>query len=259
MIVDTNVYLSRWPTRRLPGDVTSQLVERLRNKGVTQAWVGSFDALLHSDIGGVNQRLYEDCQRFGADLLRPFGTINPTLPDWEEDLRRCHEQYGMPGIRLHPNYHGYKLDDDRFARLMNLAAERELRVQIALRMEDVRTHHRLLTVPDVDATPLIALLPKLPRSRVELLNGLNVLRPDVLDKLIAAGQVYVEIAMLEGVNGVARLLTHLPAERILFGSYYPFFAWESADLKLRESPLAAAQREALLGTNAVAFAAVESP
>ncbi len=37
MIVDTNVYLSRWPFRRLPGDEPADLVAKLRSRNVTQA------------------------------------------------------------------------------------------------------------------------------------------------------------------------------------------------------------------------------
>lgn len=249
-MIDTNVYLSRWPARRLPCDEPAQLVEKLKAKGVTQVWTGSFDALLQNDIGGVNARLAEECKKHVEGMLVPFGTVNPTLPDWEEDLRRCHEVHKMPGIRLHPNYHGYKLDDPVFANLLALSAERGLLVQIAARMEDPRTQHRLLTVPDVELAPLAALLSKYPKLRIELLNAMTGPRPDLLDKLIAAGNVSVEIAMLESVNGIQKLLTHVPLDRVLFGSYFPFYAWEAAELKLRESPLAEAQRAAITRTNA---------
>jgi uncharacterized protein len=252
-LIDTNVYLSRWPTRRLPDDETPKLIARLQANEVKQAWAGSFDALLHKDIGGVNARLAAECQSNGMGLLLPFGTVNPTLPDWEEDLRRCTAVHKMPGIRLHPNYHGYTLDDPRLAKLLELAAEAKLLVQIAVRMEDPRTQHKLLSVPDVDVAPLLPLLPKLPRLRLQLLNALSSLRPETLDKLIAASNVSVEIAMLEGVNGVAKLLTHVPHDRILFGSYFPFYAFEAAKLKLQESSLAAAQREAIGRGNAAAL------
>ena len=86
--------------------------------------------------------------------------------------------------------------------------------------------------------------------RVQLLNSLNVLRPDALDKLIAAGQVFVEIAALEGIGGIANLLQHVPLDRVLFGSHLPFFAWESAALKLQESELADVQRTAIERGNA---------
>ena len=237
MTIDVNVSLFRWPMRRLPKDDTPTLAEFLKSKGVQQAWAGSFEGLLHRDIAGVNQRLADECRQVGDGMLIPFGTIDPKLPDWEEDLRRCREVHGMPGVRLFPNYHGYGLDDAQFARLLQLAQERKLIVQIAVRMEDPRTQHRLLAVPDVDLQPLVPLAEKHPELRIVLLNALMSTGAAQLAILAEQGQVYVDIATLEGVGGVTRLLKSVPADRILFGSHAPFFIWESAELKLKESEL----------------------
>ena len=54
----------------------------------------------------------------------------------EEDLRRCVETHKMPGIRLYPAYHGYTLDHPDFFRLLADSAQRNLLVQIVLRLED---------------------------------------------------------------------------------------------------------------------------
>jgi predicted TIM-barrel fold metal-dependent hydrolase len=254
-MIDVNVYLSRWPFRRLPSDETPALVEKLRKAGVKQAWCGSFDGLLHKDIAAVNARLAEECKAHGGGekpLLIPFGTVNPKLPDWKEDLRRCEEVHKMPGIRLHPNYHGYKLDDPDFVALLSLASEKKLIVQLAVRIEDPRTQHPLLQVPDVDVAPLEFLVKQHPGLRLVILNGLMPLRQDVVDKLTAAG-ISFDIATLEGIAGLTKLLNSVPLERILFGSYFPFFAWESAKLKLQESALARFQVEAITEKNAAAI------
>ena len=249
-MIDVNVHLSRWPFRRLPCDETPRLVEKLQACGVTQAWAGSFDGLLHRDIEGVNARLAEECKRHGSGLLVPFGSVNPKLPDWQEDLRRCHEEHGMPGIRLHPGYHGYTLDEPVFAELLALSERRKLIVQLAIRMEDPRTHHPLMPVPDVDPAPLADLVAERPHLRLVILNGLRTLRGNVLAQLIKSGNVHFEIAMLEGVGGIANLLQTMPPDRLLFGSHFPFFVIESALLKLRESELTPAQLEAISHQNA---------
>ena len=54
MIIDTNVYLSRWPFRRVDGDEPANLMAKLRQRHVVQAWAGSFDGMLHRDTAGVN-------------------------------------------------------------------------------------------------------------------------------------------------------------------------------------------------------------
>jgi predicted TIM-barrel fold metal-dependent hydrolase len=248
-LIDTNVSLSRWPFRRLRGDEPAELVAKLREHHVARAWVGSLDGLLHRDVAAVNERLAAECRRHETPRLVPFGTVNPALPDWEDDLVRCHERHRMPGVRLHPNYHGYRLDDANFARLLAQAAHRDLIVQLVVTMEDERTQHPVFRVPHVDTRPLEAIVRKLPRLKLVLTNAFRALRPEQVAPLTNAGQVYVEIAMLEGAAGVARLLDVVSPQRVLFGSHFPLFYYESAVLKLQESGLPAAQLRAIREEN----------
>ncbi|MCX6624256.1 MAG: hypothetical protein NTY38_24975, partial [Acidobacteria bacterium] len=151
-LIDTHVYLSRWPFRRMSGDQTAALAGKLRQRGVTQAWAGSFDTLFHKDLGAANARLAAECEA-SSGLLVPFGGVNPLLPDWEEDLRRCHQQWHMPGIRIHPGYHNYTLADPLFERLLRAATERGLLVQLAVWMADERHQNPLMQIPAVDLAP----------------------------------------------------------------------------------------------------------
>jgi predicted TIM-barrel fold metal-dependent hydrolase len=180
----------------------------------------------------------------------PFGSVNPKLPDWKEDLRRCAEVHRMPGIRLNPNYHGYRLDDPDFLRLVRLAEERGLLVELALIMEDQRMMHPLLRVEPTDPGPLVNILKQTPGLRLVLVNALRTLRNQPLVDLINAGEVYVEISMLDGFASVANLLAKVPANRVLFGSYAPLFYFEAAPLKLQESPLDPGQLRAIRYENA---------
>lgn len=248
MIVDVNVSLSRWPLRRTPCDQLPRLLQRLARWDIGEAWAGNLDGLFHRGLGAVNARLAADCA--GDKRLVAFGSVNPTLPDWKEDLRRCHEVHHMPGIRLHPNYHGYKLDDPAFEEVLATAERRGLVVQLAVRMDDDRVQHPLLRVADVDTRPLPEIAARHPKLPLVVLNGLRSAASADLIRLAAAGNVYFEIAMLEGVGGVEKLIQALSAERILFGSHLPLFNVESALLKLRESPLTPAHLEAIRSANA---------
>jgi len=251
-LIDTNVSLSHWPIRHSWAPTPSALVQRLNRHGVTSAWTGSFDGVLHTDMSGANARLAESCRKDGDGILVPMGSVNPTFPDWEDDVRRCHEVHGMPGLRLYPNYHGYALDDPRFAQLLAVATQRRLLVQIMLSIEDDRSQNPMLTALPVQAGPLVELMPKISGARVMLLNGgSRVLGGNVslLQGLVAAGVTF-EIATLEGVAGIENLLRRAPGVRTTFGSHSPYFYFESALLKLQESDLSPTDLEAVRFRNA---------
>lgn len=251
MIIDVNVSLSSWPNRRLPLDETSKLATALKQNGVSQAWAGTFDGLLHNDLAAANKWLADQCHSVDEKMLLPIGAINLSLPAWEDDVRRCHELHGMKGVRILPGYHDYTLEDARFRQLLNLVADKRMLLQIAVRQEDPRTQHRLLMTKDVDLKPLLPLLSDFANLPVVLLNAVSSSAVELHGQLAAAGKVYFDIATLEGLAGLERQLQTLPAERLLFGSHSPFFAFDSAKLKLQESELPTQTREQITHLNAV--------
>ena len=257
-IIDTNVHLFRWPFRSLKYDRTDALAAKLKKHRIVQAWAGSFEAVLSKQLDGVNRRLADECRTKGDGLFAPVGSVNPAWPDWEEDLRRCHEQYRMKGVRLYPAYHGFALDRPELAQLLAEAAKRGLVVQIVLRLEDERVHHAALVTSAVDVGPLVEVLKNVPQAKVQLINSAGPLLGNHVASLVRDTNVTFDIAAIEGNGGVGRLIEGknpsyrgaISIERLQFGSHAPFFPCESAVMKLFESPLSREQLEKLMNANA---------
>jgi predicted TIM-barrel fold metal-dependent hydrolase len=257
-IIDTNVHVFDWPFRKLKYAEPQSLVAKLRKHRITQAWAGNFEAVLNKQLDAANRRLADACRTQGDGMLVPIGSLNPAWPDWQEDLRRCHEQYLMPGVRLYPAYHGYTLDHPEVVKLLAAAAKRGMLVQIVLRLEDERVHHAAPDVGNVNLAPLVEALRKVPDAEAQLLNAAGSILGNNLPALVRDTKVTFDIAAIEGNGGIGRVLdgkllsfrAAIPVERLLFGSHAPFFPCESALLKLFESPLGLEQLQPLMNGNA---------
>jgi uncharacterized protein len=105
-------------------------------------------------------------------------------------------------------------------------------------------------VPPVDLAPLPGVLREVPGARLVVLNALKGVPGDALRACAEAGEVCFDIAMLEGVGGIRNVLGALPLQHLVFGSHAPLFYLESAVLKLKESALDEAEREAVTRGNA---------
>ena len=229
-VVDTNVSMFQWPFRRLPLDETTLLVGKLKSLGVTEAWAGSFEALLHRDISEVNRRLIKECTQHA--MLQPIGSINPALPSWQNDLRFC-MQHNVRGIRLHPNYHNYTLDTPAFKQLLQMSSQARLVVQICAAMEDTRTQHSSLQVQDVDLSPLSSLVSEIPSAKVQILNYRP--RGNVFAELAKHRQIFFDTSRVDSTDGVPNLVAQVSARRVLFGSHAPFLIPEAALIRLNEA------------------------
>ncbi len=241
-LTDCHVYLGQHPFRQLEDE------QAFLKQPVTEAWAGAFEGLLRRDVAEVNRQLVQRCQT--SAILRPCGTINLSLPDWQDDLKRCAEIHGMRVLRLHPNYHGYDLKSAAFKVLLALATKHRLLVQIVTQMEDERTQHPQVRVAPVDLQPLSAVMKEMQEARVMVLNANAAM---VLKHLQDCPNVWLDFAMIEGVGGVEALLKTWPLERLVFGSFAPVFYWESARLKMQESDLNEKQARAIQSHNASAL------
>lgn len=261
-IIDTNVNLLDWPFRKLKYGKTADLVGKLRKHRITQAWAGSFEALLHKDINGVNVRLAEACKKDGDGLLLPFGTVNLAWPDWQEDLRRCHEVHHMPGIRIYPIYQTFGPDHADFAALVKQVTDYGMILQIVGDMEDSRHHHPIVEVRDVNMEPLIDIVKQVPKAKVQLLYWNHRVSGKLLDRFVKETRVQFDTSRVEGAGEVGRLIEgkpwygngiSVPADRFVFGSHAPYFPVETSIIKLFEAPLTREQIASIMNGNARRF------
>lgn len=241
--IDTHVYLGPCPFRRLPLETQIESPASLTRFSTALSthsvacWAGSYEALLQRDFDGVNDRLAAlvASDKSASRQFQLFGAINPRVAGWRETLRRIHQVHRMRGIRLHPNYHGYTLADPELVALLDAAAQRDLIVQIAVRMEDSRTQHPSVSVPEVAIDPLLECLPQIPGLRVQLLNALRSVSDTLLVSRLSDFGVCFDTAMLEGIAGIARAVEAVPEIRLCHGSFAPFFYPEAATLKIVEA------------------------
>lgn len=247
MIVDCNVSLGHWPFRRLRDADAPGFVRWMDDCGITQAWVGPFEAILFGPVQEANEILAEGLEGH-EDRLIQVPVLNPAYPGWEDDLGEVLQTPG-PAIRLLPNYHGYGLDSPALADLLEAVAQTGRAVQIMVRMQDERHHHPRVMVPPVDLGPLRALAAAHPGLQFLVLNA-SVAEIKGVTRDAPPHNCHFDISHVEGIGGVGELVTAIGAEHVLFGSHGALQLIESAVLKIAEADLTEEQRAAVLYGNA---------
>ena len=257
---DANSYLGEWPPRRLNGDRAlspRELVEHrqelMDRRGIRRAAVSRLEGVFLKDASVANRELF-DLVRENERFL-PVYTLNPTFPDWREQLERCIQEWGLApgkaGLRLLPSYHGYPLDAPAVDRFLEAAAPLRVPLLLPVQLEDARMHHPAMQVPDLLSADVAALVNRWPEVHWIVCGATAAQIASTARLLGAAAQCRFDISRVQGpVDSVRMLHERVGVERLVFGTNLPLHVCESPIMELADAHLPADEDAAVRFGNA---------
>jgi len=255
MIVDVNAYLGHFAFRRLRHNTAASLLALMDSKQIDKAVISSASAITYRNAQAGNEEVAEEA-RGHRDRLIPFAVINPFYAGWKHDLKICHDEFGMAGLRLYPKWHNYQLSSPCCRELVNAATERGMVISIPIRVEDNRQRSWLLNVPDVPLEEIVELVKAHPKARFILLNGIGYTRCPLGRKDNGLPSNYaIELSRLSAVlrDELGQLITNLGAKRVMFGTGIPFKYPDPALVKLDVLDASEADKEKIRSQNAMTW------
>jgi predicted TIM-barrel fold metal-dependent hydrolase len=259
MIIDVNAYLGPYAFRRLRHNTASSLLTLMDGKKIDKAVVSSSAAITYRNAQAGNEEVADEVKRH-RDRLIPFAVINPAYAGWQDDLKTCHENLGMKGLRLYPKWHQYSLSSDHCLELVHEATRRGMVISIPIRVEDNRQRSWLVNVPDVPLDEIIALVKACPQARFVVVNGVGFVSSPLGRKNAGLPANYaIEISRLSAVlaNEIGQLVTTLGADRVMFGTGMPFSYPDSALAKLEVLSASQDDKAKIAGLNAAHWLGAE--
>ncbi len=234
-MIDCNAYLGHFAFRRLRYNTADGLLGLMDSKGIARAVVSSAAAITYRNAHAGNEEVAAEI-RAHRDRLIGCAVLNPLYAGWQDDLKACHEEFGMWALRLYPNWHHYKLTDAACLRMIAAASERKMLITIPLRVEDRRQQSWLVDVADVTKDEIAAVVKAAPEARFVLVNG-SGFAGSVLGRrgngLPANYAIDISLMRAELENEIGALVETLGPGRVVFGTGMPFHFPDAALLKLQ--------------------------
>ena len=266
MIVDMHTHI-------FPSEIASMAVDKLKRASSTHPFSdGTSAGLVRSrqeagidcclilpvatspkQVSHMNDRAILTNDLYSETGLLSFGGMHPDYPDWKLELSRL-ARTGVKGIKFHPVYQNVDLDDLRYLRIMDRAAELGL---ITL------THAGL----DIGFPGAVFCTPEIPLILAHM-GGWR--QWDDVERLVARTPFYLDTAYcmrpitpLEGEPWTGgpletmsqeqflRFVQVFGAERLLFGTDSPWGDQKKSVEVIQNLPISQEEKDAILGKNAV--------
>lgn len=216
------VHIDREP---LTDGTLGDLVSHMKKWGVDLSVVCNI-ATNARQTDNVNTFAIESAKEFPAVV--PLGSVHPQCTDAEYQLSRICSS-GLPGIKLHPDYMGYDIDDPIYDEIFELCSSFGLFVIIHAGL-DVCSPRHIHATPDM----ILHVIERHPSLKLVCAHfGANLMWDEVLEKLCGKPLwIDTSLALVEehDKSVLRRILLSHDSDRILFASDCP---WCPPDKNLR--------------------------
>lgn len=254
MIIDSH-------THAFPDKVAPAAVEALQTAyGAVPVLLPTIDNLLrHMDEAGVDKSVVcpvatrpeqvRSINRWILELPRdrliPFGALHPHCDDSDAQIRRLLDG-GIQGIKFQPFFQGFTLAEPAAEALFEAIADQFLLVMHA--------GDEIIPIPDIEPIPqrLAALAERHPYVRLVIAHMGGYQLWDDVEQHLVGRSVYLDTcyAVGHGPDGqMRRIIEAHGADRIVWGSDFPWESQSGAVANLRALGLPAEQEQAILGGN----------
>jgi predicted TIM-barrel fold metal-dependent hydrolase len=242
-VIDVSAWIGSYPFRGIPNSSLEDLRAKMTQLNIERAIVSPYEAIFWEN----NLDAYEQfAQQLEGDekievwpVVRPGATVG---------LEKLLDRFRPRGLRLLPNYLGYRLSDSSAREILELAKSRNMVTQVFQRIADERWHY-LLKVPPIDQTDLEYLTSVHTDQRI-LLSGLNSIAP-FASRLRQNANLYVDLSRIRGPQfAVESIVKSLPVEKLVFGSLWPLQIIEATLWQITSAEVGEGVKQKLLQHNA---------
>lgn len=219
----------------------SRLLEQGKAAGISRFLVHSV-AVTWERARAINDFLAQEVAAHPAEFIG-FGTLHPDHPEAEQELDRI-LSLGLRGVKLHPDFQHFQLDDPAALRLFEAMAERNL--PLLVHTGDYRYDY---STPERMARALDH-VPQLTAICAHF-GGWSVWS-DAWKILAGRGNVYVDscssLYAIEPDEAV-KIIHRYGADKVFFGTDYPMWHPREELQRFMALPLTDEEREMILHKN----------
>jgi hypothetical protein len=259
MRIDVNCFVGRYPFRGI-GAGPEHLLAEMDGAGIDTAWVSNLSAMFWRDPTTGNGVLYD--ARARSDRLIPVPAVHPQMANWEQVLDDA-VAARLPAVRADPVCYGVAPDGAEMLRLCQAIAERDLVLQTAVRLEDVRQRHPNDTAGELTPAAARRLIRSNPRLRILITHADR----DFIEQVhfgatpSEAARLLWDICWIWGPpeDHLALLLDTVGSDRFAFGTGLPLRLAENTLAKLELLECSADGRQRIDAGNVTAFVSAGLP
>ncbi len=179
-----------------------------------------------------------------------FGSVHPDAEDRFDELERI-KSLGLYGVKLHPDYQKFMVDDEKIIPVYKKCAELDLPIMIHSGFDPVSPE--LCHCKPENAAKAYELVPE---CTMILAHAGAMCRWDEVEKYLAGmeGNLYFDVSVVANYikpDQLLRIIRKHGADRILFGSDSPWDDPENEKQMIKNLPLSDEEKDMIFYKNAL--------